>query len=147
MYELLLILHSICRWLILLGLPLTIVLSIHGAITQRAYTTLDAIARISISAISHLQLLLGCTLYFLLSPITKSFITNGIQGSSQLAFFGIYHGLMMTVAVIIMTIGSALARREKENKRKFKLSIIYFSIALVLILAAIPWFRPYFRPF
>jgi hypothetical protein len=57
----------------------------------------------------------------------------------------------MIMAIIIITIGSALAKRKSSDKEKFKTMGLWFSIALIIIFIAIPWpfspfaNRPYFR--
>jgi hypothetical protein len=53
----------------------------------------------------------------------------------------------------LVTIGSSIARRKKNDKEKFKAIAIWYSIAFVVIFTSIPWAfspftaRPYFRMF
>lgn len=60
---------------------------------------------------------------------------------------------MMLTAIIIVTIGSAKAKRKSTDKEKFKTMAIWFTIALLIILTSITWSflpiagRPYFRRF
>lgn len=147
MYAKLLAIHGVFRWLVLLSLVCIIFASIHGLLTKRAYTNLDKLLRIITGAIGHTQLLLGLTLYFALSPLMKFFVKNGGGNNYQMWFFGIYHIVMMFSAIVVMAIGSALSKKVLEDKRKFKMVIIYFSVALGMILLSIPWFRPFFRNF
>jgi len=57
----------------------------------------------------------------------------------------------MLTAIVIITIGSALAKRKKTDKEKFKTMLVWFSAALLIIFIAIPWpfsplaNRPYIR--
>jgi hypothetical protein len=59
----------------------------------------------------------------------------------------------MIIAIIIITIGSAKAKRKQAENEKFKTMAIWFTIGLLVILANIPWpfspltSRPYFRHF
>jgi lauroyl/myristoyl acyltransferase len=46
---------------------------------------------------------------------------------------------MMLIAIVLITIGSAKAKRQTDDSQKYKKLAIWFGIALVLILAAIPW--------
>ncbi|MDD2950909.1 MAG: hypothetical protein PHU29_08990, partial [Sulfuricurvum sp.] len=61
------------------------------------------------------------------------------------------HSFTMLIAILLITVGSALAKRKTSDREKFKTIAIWFTIALLLILAAIPWefsplvSRPYFR--
>jgi hypothetical protein len=147
MYATFLALHSVFRWLVLASLVYAIFISIEGLISKRPYTKADNITRIITNAISHTQLLLGFTLYFVLSPITQHFLKNGSEDNHQMWFFGIYHIVMMFLSIVVMTIGGSIAKRAKTDQTKFKITAIGFSLALLLILLAIPWFRPYFRNF
>ncbi len=147
MYALFLALHSFFRWLVLISLLYTMLSSLQGLISKRPYNKRDNLARTLTGAIAHTQLLIGFTLYFLLSPVVKHFIQNGSGGEYQIWFFGLYHIALMFIAVVVMTIGGSLAKRAPTDRAKFKTTLIYFSVALALILLAIPWFRPYFRNF
>jgi len=59
----------------------------------------------------------------------------------------------MLTAIVIITIGSAKAKRKTMDKDKFKTMAIWFTIGLVIILTSVPWWfsplvnRPNFRPF
>ncbi len=97
--------------------------------------------------IGHTQLLIGVALYFVFSPITRYFMENGAAGNEQMSFFGVWHAIVMVLAIVAMTIGGSVAKRATSDTGKFKSITIWFSIALVMILMAIPWFRPFFRSF
>jgi len=147
MYTTLLAIHNIIRWVVLGSLVFAIYTSAEGLVAKRTYTKADKIARGLTSGISHLQLLIGLLLYASISPITKSFLQNGAQGNDQLLFFGVWHALAMIIAVVVITIGAAVAKRASTDTKKFRVTLIYFSIALLFILSAIPWFRPFIRSF
>ena len=49
---------------------------------------------------------------------------------------------MMVIAVILVHIGRALSRRADNDNGKFKRAAIFFTLGLLVVLAAIPWFRP-----
>jgi drug/metabolite transporter (DMT)-like permease len=52
----------------------------------------------------------------------------------------------MLVAVVVLTFGSALAKRQSEDADKFRMMLFWFVLALVIILAAIPWpFSPWIQ--
>ncbi len=71
----------------------------------------------------------------------------------EIRFFGMEHSLMMFVAVSVISVGSAKAKRKNTDRDKFKTMTIWFTIGLLIILSSIPWpftglvSRPYFRPF
>ena len=147
MYTTFLILHSVLRWLVLLSLFSAIIINAHGYLLKRSYTQGDHFSRVIAGGISHTQLLIGFTLYFILSPIAQNFLKNGANGNHQILFFGVYHIVMMFLAVVVITIGGSVAKRADTDRAKFKSTVVYFTIALCLILLAIPWFRPYLRGF
>jgi hypothetical protein len=145
MYAVFLFIHSVFRWLVVTSLLYGIASSVHGMRTRRGYSRTDHLTRTVTNSISHTQLLIGFTLYFVLSPVTQYFVKNGADGVYDLWFFGLYHIAMMLVAIVVLTIGGSIAKRAENDAKKFKITAIYFSISLFLILAAIPWHRPLLR--
>lgn len=154
MYSSLLFFHSLFRWLVLVSLVYAIIRAYGGYTHNRAFSRTDNAVRHWTATLAHIQLVLGFTLYFT-SPIVKYFFAHFKQeiGRIDLTFFGIIHTLFMFTAIVIITIGSALAKRKPTDHEKFKTMLIWFSLALVLIFVAIPWpfsplvNRPYLRPY
>lgn len=154
MYLSLLFFHSFFRWLVLVSLLYAIFSAYRGYTTNRAFSVTDNSVRHWTATIAHVQLVLGFTLY-LNSPIISYFFANFKQEIRRidLAFFGIVHSLFMLTAIVVITIGSALAKRRSTDREKFRTMLVWFSVALVLIFLAIPWpfspfvNRPYFRPY
>ena len=60
---------------------------------------------------------------------------------------------MMLLAVILVSIGSAKAKRKTADKEKFKTMAIWYTAGLLVIVSSIPWqfspliSRPSFRTF
>lgn len=149
---LLLFFHSLCRWLVLTALLYAIFRAWTGYTKSRPFTSTDNLARHWTATIAHIQLLIGMTLY-MQSPIIKYFWRNYDVAIHQpeVSFFGLIHLSLMLIAIIILTIGSASAKRKETDKEKFGTMLIWFVIALIIIFIAIPWpFSPlanrtYFR--
>lgn len=154
MYSSLLFFHSVFRWLVLAFLLYCIIRGYRGWKKHLPFTRLDNFMRHTTATITHIQLALGCTLYFI-SPITRYFMSNfkDALDIGDMVFFGLIHMLMMLTAVVLVTLGSAFAKRKINDTDKFKTMFIWFGIALLLIFMAIPWpfsplaIRPYFRPY
>ena len=154
MYSSILFFHSLFRWLVLVSLGYAIIRAYEGYTRNRPFSNIDNSVRHWTATLAHVQLVLGFTLYFT-SPIIKYFFAHFRQeiGRIDLTFFGLIHSLCMFIAIIIITIGSALAKRKPTDTEKFKTMLVWFSLALVLIFVAIPWpfsplaNRPYFRPY
>lgn len=154
MYPTLLALHSLVRWLVLTSLLFTIFRAYYGWISKKTFSRLDNSLRHWTAKIAHVQLTLGLWLYSI-SPVVDYFLHHFKEAVHQreIRFFGMEHSLMMVVAIVVITIGSAKAKRKKEDSEKFKTMAIWFSVGLFIILTSIPWWfsplvnRPYFRPF
>ncbi len=78
------------------------------------------------------------------SPFAKSFWSDASVPGDGSMFFAIIHATMMFAAVIIVSIGSAMAKRRPTDHEKYKTMLTWFAIALLVILVAIPWpFSPF----
>jgi hypothetical protein len=154
MYQALLILHSINRWLVLISLIYTICICWRGYQSSKVFSGSANTVRHLTATISHMQLLIGLYLY-MISPIVRF---NAVEGEfpgvvSEQTFFRLVHISLMIISVLLITIGSARAKRVAEDRLKFRIILVWYSIALLIILIAIPWpfsplaSRPYFRSF
>ncbi len=152
MYQFLLPLHSVFRWLVLISLLYSIYLSFRGKKGQLAFSNRINHIRHWTATIAHIQLIIGILLYTK-SPIVQYFLNNGFEGWDDNAFYGLLHIALMLLAIIIITLGSAKAKRKETDLEKFRAMFAYFSIGLLIIFIAIPWpFSPlanrhYIRPF
>lgn len=140
MYTSLLFFHSIVRWFVLASLIFAILRFYNKFKTDAVFTKTDDSIRHWTATIAHIQLTIGSVLYFI-SPLIKFFFAHFKEQvkNPDLAFFGLAHILLMTVSIVIITIGSALAKRKMTDKEKFRTIFIYFSIALFIIFLSIPW--------
>ncbi|QKZ13578.1 hypothetical protein [Spirosoma sp. KUDC1026] len=154
MYSILLVLHSYWRWMVLLSLVYGIYRGVRGFSGSVPFTKFDNLLRHTTATIAHVQLILGYLLYFN-SPLVSYFRSHYTEASKNatVQFFGLTHVLLMTVAIVLITIGSSAAKRQPTDQAKFRTMTIWFALALLVIFAAIPWpfsplaNRPYFRPF
>lgn len=152
MYQTLTFLHSQTRWLVLISLVYAIFRAFKGYFSDRKFTGTDHSVRHWTATIAHIQLITGM-IFYLRSPVIQYFWKNFNEAKDSLEhlFFGLIHIALMITAIIIITIGSALAKRKLSDKEKFKTMGIWFSTALIIIFIAIPWpfspfaNRPYFR--
>lgn len=151
MFQSLTFLHSIFRWLVLLSLICSIYKAYSGYILSAKFSKADHLLRHWTATIAHIQLMLGISLYFQ-SPMVKYYLKNfNTNTSFDLWFFGLIHSFLMVFSIVIITIGSALAKRKLTDREKFKTMLLWFSVALIVIFIAIPWpfspfsNRPYFR--
>lgn len=152
MYPILLSLHSFVRWFVLLSLVFATYRAWNGYLKRRSFTRFDNYVRHWTPTIAHIQFMLGFGLY-LISPVTSYFLQNFREAIHlrEIRFFGLEHSTMMFLAIVVVTIGSAKAKRRTGDYEKFKTMVIWFTIGLLLILTSIPWpfspftSRPYLR--
>jgi hypothetical protein len=147
MYNFLLGLHNILRWLVLILAVLALVRAYRGWLGRREWTPADRRAGSFFGIGMDIQLLLGLLLYFVFSPLTQVALADlgAAMSNRELSFFAIEHGVTMLVAVILIHVGSALARRAASDTAKHRTAAIWYTIATLAILFAIPWWRPLLR--
>lgn len=127
--------HSGLRYLILALLVYVLVRGIWALFTKQIYAKLDRVGALVLLALVHTQLILGIVLYILSPKVVFSELTMKI---SAIRFLTVEHPLMMLVAIALITIGYSKAKRVVDAD-KHKTIVIYYGIALVFIIAAIPW--------
>jgi hypothetical protein len=144
MMQIVLGIHNILRWMILLAAAYTLFRMIRGLTTKPAWTEADGKAGLVFSILVDSQMLLGLILYFVLSPLVKTFFANigEAMQNSALRYWGIEHVGLMLAAVIFVHLGSAVGKKEITDQEKFKRGTIFFALVVVSLLAGIPWFRP-----
>jgi len=143
MYTGFLHLHDTMRWLLLISLAFTLVRYLTGWLGNRDWRKSDDILGIVFTSLMDLQLLTGLVLYFFLSPITKLVLSDfgAAMKDAELRFYAVEHFSMMLIAVVLVHIGRAKSKKIKIDRKKFKTAFIFFFIALIVMLAAIPWNR------
>lgn len=145
MHDLLLILHNLFRWLVLLSAFWVLFTSVRG-LRSLTYSPSDQTAgRVFVSTMD-IQLLLGILLYWI-SPLIRAAMTNfgAAMQASQTRFFLVEHVLLMIVAVALAHIGSVRIRRTPTVPAKHRQALIWYGLSLLVVLLAIPWWRPLLR--
>lgn len=154
MHTTLLLLHSAVRWLVLILIVYSIYRAFVGYTRSERFTKTDNAVRHWTATVAHIQFMIGVILYAK-SPVAKAYWIHpktAVQ-SFDITFFGLIHIMLMLIAIVILTIGSAMAKRTPTDQEKFRIMLIWFSIALLIIFIAIPWpfsplaSRPYISTF
>ena len=152
MYQTLTFLHSLVRWFVLFSILYSIFRAYKGYFQNLHFSKTDNLVRHWTATIAHIQLVVGIILY-VKSPVVMYFWKDFSQALNHMdsLFFGAIHSTLMLSAIVILTIGSSMAKRKMIDKEKFKTMLVWFSIALLIIVIAIPWpfsplaNRPYIR--
>jgi hypothetical protein len=135
-YSVLVHFHSIIRWLLLIGLLTSIVIAFFNYLSKKQTGGMGKRIHFLTGTTAHIQLLIGLVLYFISPKVVFSSETMKFAASR---FYTMEHISMMIVAIVIITIGMMRARRAKNEKKYFWSIFLFYLIALLLILSAIPW--------
>jgi len=132
--------HSYWAYLVLAILIFAVFNAITGFTKKRTFTDKDLRIGLFTLIVSHIQLLIGLGWYFM-SPWYKALKANGseVMGDKAARLLAIEHPLMMVIAIVLITIGWSKHKKKTEDAAKFKTFMIFYGIALLLILARIPW--------
>lgn len=136
MYPVLVTLHSILRWVIVLAGLFAIIRAITGLSFKRGYMLDDDRAGKWFNIALDIQLLIGIILFFLRFP---GMDLSGAMSDPVQRFFAVEHTSLMLLAVIVAHVARSMARRATVAASKHKRILIGFIIAMLIILAAIPW--------
>jgi L-asparagine transporter-like permease len=140
LYNILVHLHSVGRWIVLLLLLIAIFNSLVAG--QRPFIKSDARTGTVLVIFTDLMLLIGIALYFF-GPrgynVLKGSSMGEVMKEPFSRFFTVEHTLGMLIAIILIHIGKAQARKQISDKAKHKRTLIFYLLALLIILASIPW--------
>lgn len=149
MYETVLTVHSLLRWVVLLTAVVALARAVSGWTGRRAWTPSDERAGKLFTISFDIQFLIGLILYVALSPwTTGAFDDFGAAMRNSVArFWAVEHIFGMFVALALAHIGRARARRSTDSVAKHRTSAIFYGLSLAVMLITIPWpFMPAARP-
>ena len=127
--------HSGLRWVVLVMLIWAIV-NAATKLNKKDYTAGDRKIGLFALISTHIQVLLGLALYSM-SPLVS--FGDGWMKNAASRFYGMEHIMMMLLAAVLITIGYSTAKRAVTANSKFKKTLIFYLLGLLLILSAIPW--------
>jgi len=136
MYDILKHAHSGLRWVVLALLLYAIYNAYTGWKSSRVYGESDRKVNLFTMISAHVMLLLGLALWVMGGRYE---INADVMKDAMLRFFAVEHFTLMLIAIVLITIGNGKAKRGATDLKRFKSSFWFFLIALILILAAIPW--------
>jgi hypothetical protein len=140
MYSGTLMLHSWVRWAVVITGVIAVLRAIMGASGRRPWTPSDDRAGMLFTISLDVQLLIGLLLYFVLSPFTTEALKDfgAAMRTAPLRFWAVEHSFGMLVGVALAHVGRVRIRKA-DLSRRHTIAAIFFGIALVAILASIPW--------
>ncbi|MBK7764233.1 MAG: hypothetical protein IPI46_12955 [Bacteroidetes bacterium] len=140
--ETLTILHSVLRWLLLIVLIVAVYKAFTGMQNKSAFTDSDNKSGLLLTILTDSQLIIGLVLYFMGPWGLKNIQNQGmavVMKDGFQRFFAVEHILMMLIAIVLIHVGRAKSKKANDDVAKHKMAFWFYFIALVLILASIPW--------
>jgi hypothetical protein len=136
-------LHNILRWAVILGAAYALFQMYRGWIGTGAWTRQDELASRLFTIVFDVQFLVGIFVA-VLSPLIQIAIQSPdhIAASQMIRFFAIEHVPVMVAAWIIVHVTTVLVGRVDEPAKKHQRGAIGYSLAMIMVLLAIPWWRP-----
>jgi hypothetical protein len=149
MYQNVLHAHSWLRWaIVLLGL-VAVLRHLGGWQNRRAWAPADGTTDLLFMIVVDVQVALGLLLYFVYSPSTALAMDDFATAmrSPDLRFWAVEHVFGMLVGATLLHVGRARVKKSADALRKHRTAAIFFTLALIAILVAIPWpGTPHARP-
>ena len=139
-FGLVLAVHSIVRWLAIgLGAGVS-ARAWLGMFKGRAWTSADTRVGRMLVACLDLQVFVGVLLYGVFSPVVAAGMSNlaVASGSRAYRFWMLEHPIAMIAALVLAHAGLARAKRA-DGPIAHRHAALFFTMAIVIILAAIPW--------
>jgi len=142
MFSVLLQVHNILRWVILLLLILSIIQSFIGWVKRRELREGDAKLWLFTMISVHTTLLIGLViLFFGRYGILSTGLPEGINLMQDkfYRFYWVEHPVGMLIATALITLGRGVVKKQITDPLKYKRAFWYFVVALLIILASVPW--------
>jgi len=140
LYTVMVHVHSVGRWIVLLLLLFAIFNSLIAG--RRPFIKSDAKLGLLLTIFSDLMLLVGIYLYFAGPWGYKQFqahTASEIMRDNSLRFFAVEHMVGMLIAIVLIHIGKAQGRKAMSDQAKHRRTMIFYLLALLIILVSIPW--------
>jgi hypothetical protein len=142
MYTGLVHLHSVLRWVVLLLLIVAIIRHLSGMTARKPFTNGDRKTGLFLMIAAHTQFLIGLILWFIgdwgYKLLQQSGMSEVMKNPAQ-RFWVIEHNTGMLIAIILITIGRGVSRKNLPDLSKHRRTFWFFLIALLIILASVPW--------
>ena len=140
MYIYLKTVHSYWAFFVLFILVAAIVNAFIGRYMGKEFSAKDLRISLFVLIFSHIQLLIGLILYFV-SPWFDQWaeIGIGVMKDTQTRLYLVEHPIINILAIVLITMGWSMHKRQSESSKKFLRIILFYSLGLLLFLSRIPW--------
>ena len=132
-------LHNLLRWLVLFAGIAAVVMYALGHFNKKTFGSNENRISLIFTSLMDTQLLIGLYLYFAKNHFSNLIShTSEVMKETSLRFFAVEHLFGMLIALVLVHIGRA-ASKKGEDATRFRKGLIYFGLALVIMLISIPW--------
>jgi len=140
-YGITLFLHSWLRWAVVLTAVMTILPSVSGWLSGAHWDDKKTKWASWFVNTTSIQLVLGLLLYGIFSPVMQTALANfgAVMKDGVLRFWAVEHMTLMIVGVGFAHIGAARVKRAASDVAKHRVAVIFFGLAILIIIASIPW--------
>jgi hypothetical protein len=141
MYSAFLLVHSLLRWVVVIAGLVILARAIGGLSGGREWRPGDAAGIRWFSIALDLQFVIGLLLYAWLSPFIRDAWADmaATMRNAPLRFFAVEHIVGMLIGLALAHVGKGKIAKATDAARKHKLALIFFGLAMVVILLSIPW--------
>lgn len=143
MLNIVLALHNVLRWVVMGTAVWALIRAYRGWAANSEWLPADTTAGRFLTISFDIQLLVGLLLGAL-SPLIRAAVQDpsAIGGSEVIRYFASEHIPPMVVAVVLVHVTSVLSRRGRTGPQRHRRAALGYSLAMLLVLVAIPWWRP-----
>ncbi|AYD46956.1 MAG TPA: hypothetical protein VFQ86_01600 [Arachidicoccus soli] len=131
-------LHNLLRWIILILLVVNIIK--NYADTKKPFAKIHKKLGLWLMICAHITLIVGLVLlgfHWVNLPAGLN-----VMKDPALRFIFVEHPVGMIIAIILITIGKGVAKKDISDIKKHRKSATLYLVALIIILASIPWNAP-----
>ncbi|WP_397363904.1 hypothetical protein [Olleya sp. R77988] len=138
MYSTVKMLHSYWAYLVLFMMLVATFNALYKTLAKKEYEARDFRFSLFTLIVSHIHLLIGIVLWFA-SDYFAEMSMGEIMKNATMRSNVVEHPLTMIIAVILITIGYSKHKKKLTSEKKLKTIAIFYTLALILVLAKIPW--------
>jgi heme A synthase len=141
MYNVVKMIHSYWAYLVFIMLVIATINALIKFFGKKEFHAVDFRISLSTLIVTHIQLLIGIVLFFAsnyLSTISDMGMGE-VMKNKALRSNIIEHPIAMILAVVFITMGYSKHKKKLTSNSKFKMLAIFYTLALILVLAKIPW--------
>ena len=111
-----------------------------GIARKKTFNSTDFRRSLFVLISSHIQFLIGLILYFVSPWFGKwSELGMGVMKDSQARLYLVEHPIVNLIALVLITMGWSMHKRQSLDAKKFSRIGIFYTIGLLLLLSRIPW--------